>query len=199
MANKVRVLTSIDDVKPEVYEGEVTREMSITWLIDDLRDGLRENYPEIYWDDIVFEGDTSPYSKELVLGSEQRRRLLLEVSTWNQKIRDRVINIFKTLEGNMVSYPFYYAGMGISEWMDGQSISEIRASIPYDTTGGRTTSLDVAIREMYGYPTYYSDHLVFNADNERHTRQDGTVIIEDTMNSVLKHPENYAIVELVYD
>ena len=181
------VLSVLVDIRGYVTEctGK-KRKVPIGILASDLREFIFEEYSgEIeYFSER--EPDDSPDSDELILGFEQTDKLLARVKGWNESIRSRAVYALEALEkANPVSG-------SLSSWVKTASFEELKKGCDWYI-------LSRALKDMCNIFSFGCDKMVVTADKAGNLQYcHGPLIDTQTYAQVMVHPENFAIVDLIY-
>ncbi len=200
MMNPLTILTTIDKEEYDIVGKN--RDNDLADFIVSLKENVYSDYGTNYYDggcgsdgeinyiDNEIELDLSRTSDDVILGMEQPDKLLKIVKAWNPEIMERTYKALLIYQGKADA-----AGVNLAEYFK---------HIPADELAKTYRIADVrdAFEELSGKFCYGQNKLVYGAELNLKVcigYFNGTVIHEELLNDVMKHPEAYALITVYYD
>ena len=191
MACSVMVLADIGKYRPNDFTGQKDRTSIIYDLQRTLSDEIEESYSgaiSYIKDDLL---DIEEDSEELILGCERPEELKQIVRNWNNEIVHECARQFENLELEVKKRGY----QTISEFFrSNNSLDQLVAQISYPAS---IFELRNALSAVDGVFKYANDKLVYI--NRGDINCYSPVLNQDTEQYVLEHPEEFMLIELMYD
>lgn len=189
MGCSVMVLADIGKYRPEVFTSK-ERNNTLYSLQQNLAMSIEEDVPAIDYIKDVFP-DVKEDSEELILGCERPEKLKQIVRNWNNEIVHECARQFENIELEVKKRGY----QTISEFFrSNNSLDQLVAQISYPAS---LFELRNALSAVDGVFKYANDKLVYI--NRGDINCYSPVLNKETEQYVLEHPEEFVLMELLYD
>ena len=144
--------------------------------------GVKKAFCEAFKGDISIIKEYSFGEETFILGEKKTEVILFEAEKWNKRLEEDVVQNFKKLENSAAENGFEK----LSDYFKNLFHTEQRTPDSWHLWSSMRN-----IDDIFGYGTEYAVH-----DKD----DNWTVIMpKDVLEDVKRHPEQYAIVKLIYD
>lgn len=199
MACTIKVLTTLGDFAADDLKDEGSRQNTIKSIQCRLENALLSEYSTAieYFKD--YTPDMSQDSEDVVVGCERPEKMREIVKNWNKNIVDRCADAFQNLE-KATSDKGYGS---ISEYIRSLLNEEngYIDSIPYPASLYELRKCLAPMDDTMVYDTY-GDLVYIDAiwtSPSHHTCCVGPVMDRDVREYIVDHPEEFILIELLYD
>lgn len=192
MSCSVNVLTTIKDYRPEDFQGEEKRFVTVKELKEALESNIFDDYSGVI---DYFKGympDLSCDSDDFILGCERPDYLKAYVKNWNLKICGQCANQLSFLENVMVKEGYSSLSAFIMGHVD--EIGQFKG-VDYPAS---IYELRRALDTLDNHFSYDgATDIVYIADGDMVYNQ--IYMPKELLQDICRHPEKYMLINLVYE
>lgn len=196
MGCSVKVLTTIGNYEPNNFANPDIREKTIKSFQDDLESSISDSYPSAIDCFKTWDPDPSIDSDEFILGYERPAEICEFVKNWNKNVVDQCAKEFAKLEAEATKAGKKSISSLLGNLIDENGdIKELNYSL-YTLRKCLAPLDDVFVYDSYGDLIYIDS---WKGANGEYVSCYGTIMTSNVRDYIIQHPEEFVIIELVYE